>query len=97
MGFAQFRYPIFGIERVHLQGGRVNQETRPDKAIVHLMIAQYVADILTKKTLDAFPKLLHPIDIFLLHSPGPVRRIRRTRFKFLDLLFHPKIPRHIGD
>jgi len=29
---------------------------------VHLMIAQDVADILTKKTLDAFPKLLHPID-----------------------------------
>ena len=97
VGFAQLRYPIFGIERVHLQGGRVNQETRPDKAIVHLMIAQDVADILTKKTLDTFPELLHPIDVFLLHPPGPVWCVGRSRLKRLNLFLHLKVPGDVGD
>src|SRR5438874_6712599 len=39
VGFAQFRHPIFGIEGVHLERGGVNQKARPDKAIMHLMIA----------------------------------------------------------
>ena len=97
MRFAQFLDPIFGIERMHLQRGRVNQKTRPDKSIVHLMIAQDVADVLAKKAFDAFPKFLHAIDVLLLHPPGPVRRIGRARFECLDLLLDLEIPRDIGD
>jgi len=39
VGFAQFRNPIFGIERVHLERGGVNQKPKTDQSVVHLVIA----------------------------------------------------------
>ena len=48
---------------MHLERGRINQETRPDELIVHVVIAQDVANILAKKALDAFPKFLDAIDV----------------------------------
>src|SRR5438874_1947086 len=97
VGFAQFFDSIFGIERMHLQRGCVNQKARPDKAIMHLMITQHVADVLTKETFNAFPEFLDSVDILLLHPPGAVRRVRRTRLKRFDFLLYLKIPRHVGD
>jgi len=69
LGVSQFLQPIFGIERMHLQRRHVNQKARPDKFVVHLMVAQHVANILAEKTFDAFPEFLNPIDVGLLHPP----------------------------
>lgn len=89
---SQFVDPIFGIERMHFERGDVNQISWPNELFMHPMIAQDVANILAKEAFDAFPKFLDAIDIFLLHSPGSVRRIGRTRLELLDLLLHSKIP-----
>ena len=97
MRVAQFIDPILGIQRMHLERGDVDQKARPDELIVHPMIAQHVTDILTEKTFDAFSKLLHAIDIRLLHAPGAVRRIWWTRLKGFDSLFNMKVPGNIGD
>src|SRR5438874_10578844 len=80
---------------MHLQGGDMNQETWPDEFVMHLMIAQHVANVLTKKTFDAFPKFLHAIDVLLLHSPCAIRRVGRSRIERFNLFLHPKIPRNI--
>jgi hypothetical protein len=63
---------------------------------MHLMIAQHVTDILAKEAFDAFSKFLHTIDVLLLHAPGAVGSIRRSRLEFPDLFLHSKIPRDIG-
>ena len=97
MNISELVGSILRIQRMHLQRRSVDQKPRPDKAVVHAMIAQDVADILAKKALDAFPEFLDSIDIGLLHPPGAIRRIRWARFEFLDPLLHRKIPRHIGD
>ena len=77
---------------MHLQRGDMNEKTRTDKFIMHLVVAQNVADVLTKITLDAFPEFLHTIDILLLHSPSTVRRVGCPRLEWFDLFLHPKIP-----
>ncbi len=56
------------------------------------MIAQHVANILAKKTLDAFTKFLDAIDVLLLHSPGSIGGVRWTRFELLDFFLHSEIP-----
>jgi len=94
---SQFFDAIFCIEWMHLQCGDMNQETWPDEFVVHLVVAQHVADILTEKTLDAFPEFLDTIDVFLLHSPGTVRRVGGPRLEGFDFFLHAKIPGNIGD
>src|SRR5437879_10198482 len=64
---------------------------------MHLMVAEHVADILTKKTFNAFPELLHTIDVLLLHPPGAVWRVGRSWLERFDLFLYPKIPRDICD
>ena len=97
LGVSQFFQSIFGVERMHLQRCHVNQKTRAYEFVVHLMIAQYMANVLAKKTFDAFPEFLNPIDVGLLHPPGAVGRIGRPRLERFDSLLHRKIPRNIGD
>src|SRR5262249_54875670 len=67
----------------------------PDKFVIHRVIAQDVTDVLAQKTFDAFPEFLHTIDVFVLHTPCAVRRIRRSRLERFDLFLHSKIPRDI--
>ena len=88
--------PIFRIERMHFQRGHKHQESRTNKGVIFVVIAQHMADILTKKTFDTFPKFLNPIDICLRHPPGPIRRIRWPRIKLLDLLLYFEIPRNVS-
>jgi hypothetical protein len=97
LSVSQVLQPIFGIERMHFQRGHVNQKTRPDEFVVHLMIAQHMANVLAEKTLDALPKFLNAIDVGLLHPPRPIRRIRRARTERLDSTLHQKIPRDVCD
>src|SRR5205823_1914982 len=80
---------------MHLQCGNVNQKTWPDELIVHLVIAQHVANVLAKKTFNAFSEFLHTINVLLLHAPCAVWRVGSSRFERLDFLFHSKIPRDI--
>ena len=93
----EFLETIFGVERMHLQGGDMNQVARADKLLVFVMLAQDMADILAEKTFDAFAELLDAIDVGLGHPPGAVRGIGRAWFERLDLLLHAEIPRNIGD
>ena len=97
VGLAQFLDSILGIEWMHLQGRSVNKKARADKFVVHVVIAQDVANILAKKTFNAFSKFLHAIDVLLLHPPGSICRVGRARLELLDAFFDGKIPRDIRD
>ena len=66
--------PVLRIQRVHLQRGRINQKSRTDELLVHMMVAQHVANVLAEKAFDALAKLLHPVHILLRHSPCAVWR-----------------------
>src|SRR5689334_7573898 len=88
---------ILYVERVHLERGGINQETRPDKLIMFAMVAENVTNVLAQKAFDAFPKFLDAVDVALLHPPGAVGGIRRTWFESLDPLFDCEIPGDIGD
>src|SRR5262249_18452728 len=97
LGVSQFVDSVLRIERMHFQRADVNQKPRPDEFVMHLVVAQDVADILAKKTFDALSKLLDPIDVRLLHPPGAVAGVRWSRLERFDSFLHLEIPRHIGD
>src|SRR5207249_2821449 len=40
--FFQLGQPVFRIQRVHLQRGRVDEQTRPDKLVLKMMFAKHV-------------------------------------------------------
>src|SRR4029078_5048772 len=88
----QFIDAILRIEGMHLQSGKMNQEARADKFVVHLVIAQNMADVLTKKTFDAFSEFLHAIDVALLHPPCTISGIGLSRLERLDSFLHLEIP-----
>jgi hypothetical protein len=87
---------VEGVERMHLELSRVNQEPRSDELLVQLMIAQDVTDILAEKALDAFSEFLHPVRVRLLHAPGPIGSVRRARRELPDPLLGPEVGRDIG-
>lgn len=93
----QIAKSILGVERVHIQCRRVNEESGADEVIVLVMVAQNVAHVLAKKTLDTFAKLLNPLDILLHHRPSTIGVIRWPWIKWLDLLLDAVIPRNIGN
>ena len=97
MGVSQFFQSIFGVERVHLERRHVNEKTRSDEFVVHLMIAQDMANVLAEKTFDAFPEFLNAIDVGLLHPPRAVGCIGQARLERFDSPLHQKIPRHVRD
>src|ERR1700730_11744962 len=76
------------IERMHLQPGNANEETRAAKLFLLVVIAQNMTNILAKKTLDALTKFLYSIDIALIHFPSDIG----ARSKRWDLLVNLIIP-----
>ena len=78
---SQFLDPIFRVERMHFERGGVNEKARPDELVVHVMVAQHMADVLAKKALDAFAEFLHAIDVLLCHPPRAVGGIWRPRLE----------------
>ena len=66
-------------------------------SLVLVVIAQHVADVLAEEALDALPELLDAVDVALLHPPGAVGRIGRTRLELPDLLLDVVVPRDVGD
>src|SRR5262249_4463289 len=85
------------IERVHLEAGDADKEARSGEAILLIVIAQHVAHVLAQEALDAFAKLLHPVDVFLLHAPGAVRRVGRPRLEGGDAFVYLIVPGDIAD
>src|SRR2546425_4422472 len=64
---------VLGVERMHLEGGDVHEESRPHELLVLVVVAKDVANVLAEETLDALPELLDAVDVLLLHAPGSVR------------------------
>src|SRR6516162_2469978 len=91
-GFFEFLQAVGPIERVHLQGGDVDEKSRTDELVVLLVIAQDMAHVLAQETLNALAKLLHAIDVGLAHPPGPVGSVGRARLERLDSLLDPIVP-----
>src|SRR6266849_9488595 len=87
---------VLHVERVHLQRSDVQEEARADELLVHLVLAQHVADVLAEEALDALAELLHALDVLLRHAPGAVGRIGWPRFELLDLPLHPVVPGDVG-
>src|SRR3984893_16239713 len=74
---AQVGHAVLDVERMHLERGARDQQARADEAVVQVVLAQYVADVLAEEALDALPELLHAVDVGLRHAPGAVRRVGR--------------------
>src|SRR5258708_2859448 len=93
----QFLQPVLGVERMHLQRRDVGEEARADELLLKMVLAQDVADVLAEEALDALAKLLHALDVRLVHAPGAVGRVGRTRFELLDPLLDREVPGDVGD
>ncbi len=78
---AQIAHAVGGIERIHLQRGRIHQEARADELVVHVVVAQDVADVLAQEALDALAELLHAVHVGLLHAPGAVGGVGLARLE----------------
>jgi hypothetical protein len=75
VALAQLGNAVLGVQRIHLQRGGVHEIPRADKAVVHVMIAQHVANVLAEETLDALAEFLRAIDV----RPAACARCRRGR------------------
>src|SRR5262245_5552672 len=82
---------------MQLERGDINEKPRADELFVQMVVAKDVAHVLAKKTLDALPKLLDAVHIFLRHPPGTIGCIGRSRLEFFDALFDRVVPRDIGN
>ena len=96
VGLPELADTVFAVQRVHFKRGRMNQEARADEAIVEMMLAKDVTDVLAEKALDALPEFLHAVDISLQHAPRTVLGIRRPRGERLELLLHLEVPADIA-
>src|ERR1700712_1957248 len=82
---------------MHFKRRGVHEKARADELLVFAVLAQHVAHVLAEETFDALSKLLYAFYIRLLHTPGAVGRIGRTRPEFFDRLLDREIPGHVGD
>src|SRR5688572_16058770 len=78
---------------MHLQSGDAHEESWSAELLLFVVIAQDMANILAKKTLDALAEFLHPVDVALVHLPFHVG----TRGEGRNLAVDFVIPRDIRD
>src|SRR5712692_10012116 len=78
---------------MHFQARDANKEAWTPELFLLVVIAQYVANVLTKKALNALAKLLHAIDLALIHLPFHVWPGGERR----DFLVDAVIPGNVGD
>src|SRR6476659_9043871 len=94
--FFQILQTVFHIKRVHFKCSGINEESRTDEFIMKLVFTQHMTHVLAKEAFNTFTKFLDTVDIFLGHTPCPIRVIRFAGFKLLYLLLYSKIPGHIS-
>src|SRR5215469_3462673 len=82
---------------MHFQGGCMNQESWTNELFLHVVLAQYMADVLAEVAFDALAKFLYSFDVLGSDTPSAIRSVGRPRLEFRDALFHFVIPRHVGD
>jgi len=70
------------IHRMHLQTRQSDHETRTVEAVLAIVIAQDVTDILAEKTFNALAEFLHAFDVFLINNPISIW-LRGKRHDFL--------------
>ena len=85
------------IERMHVQSGYANEEAGTTKLFLLVVVAQDVANILTQKTFDAFAKLLHAIDVSLIHLPFNIRARAEWRNLSVDFVVPGYVSYQISD
>src|SRR4030095_305164 len=73
---------------MHLQTSNADKETRSAKLILFVVVTKDMANVLTKKTFNALAKLLHAIDIALVHFPVCIS----ARCERWNLCINPVIP-----
>src|SRR5205823_14843943 len=61
------------VQWVHVQRGDAHHLARAEEAVLPVMIAQNVADVLAEEALDALAEFLNAIYVDLLHTEGPGR------------------------
>ena len=59
---------------MHFEAGDSNKKARAAELFFLVMIAQNVAYVLAKKTLDTLAELLNPVDVRLLDAPRFIGR-----------------------
>src|SRR5215470_16323657 len=89
---SQILNSITHVQWVHFESSRINQKSWADELFLHVVLAQYVTDVLAEIAFDALAKFLHSFDILLGDTPSAIRSIRRPRLEFRDALFHFIIP-----
>src|SRR5579872_7001223 len=90
--FFQQRHAIAIVERMHFQSRDANEKSRPAKLRLLIVVAQNVANVLAQETLDALPKFLNAIRIFLIKLPIRALLGLERRNLFVDLV----IPGNVG-
>src|SRR5712692_10164834 len=78
---------------MHFQSRDAHKKAWAPELFLLFVIAQHVANVLAEKTLDALAKLLHAIDLALIHLPFHVWLGRERRNLFVDAV----IPGNVGD
>src|SRR5262249_40870478 len=87
---------IARVQRMHVEAGQLDEEARTgERALLVLVIANDVADVLAQEALDAFVELLDAIDVLLHHPVGAVglRRLQAQRRHLLGLFV---VVGHVG-
>src|SRR5258706_11902525 len=88
--------PVARVERVHLEPGDLDEEARAGEALLEIVVADDVADVLAEETLDALVELLPALDV-LLHHPVLAVRIRRLEPERRHLLGLLVVVGDVGD
>src|SRR5437879_677607 len=78
---------------MHFKPSHSDKEARTAELFVFIVLAQNVADVLAKKALNALAEFLHPVNVFLLHSPISASFGLESRNLLVDLV----IPGNVCD
>lgn len=88
---------ILIVKRMHLERRIVNEVPRTGVAVIKMMIAQNMANILAEIAFDAFAEFLYTVHVRLRHAPCTVRQVWLARSERLDVFFYLEVPGNIGN
>jgi hypothetical protein len=82
---------------MHFKCRNVHEQTRTDKLILFVVFPQYVAYVLAEEALDTLAKLLHALDVGLLHAPCPIGCVGWPGLELLDCLLGLEVPGNVSN